>query len=105
MASDVQTADEGGAPDAGGNDGGDDGSTTRRSRFTMPSAYTILFALIVVMAVATWIIPAGTYKLDDQGAPVPGTYSEVESNPPGGHPSVFAHVGHALPGHGSLRMS
>ena len=43
------------------------------ARFTLPSAYTILFALIVVMAVATWIIPAGAYKLDKEGAPLPGT--------------------------------
>ncbi len=52
-----------------------------RHRFTLPSAYTILFALIVVMAIATWIIPAGEYKLDKDGAPLPGTYTEVESHP------------------------
>ena len=52
-----------------------------RRRFTLPSAYTILFALIVVMAVATWIIPAGVYKLDKEGAPIPGTYHPVESHP------------------------
>jgi uncharacterized ion transporter superfamily protein YfcC len=53
----------------------------KRGRFTLPSAYTILFALIVLMAIATWIIPAGVYDLDEEGAPVPGTYHEVESNP------------------------
>jgi uncharacterized ion transporter superfamily protein YfcC len=52
-----------------------------KRRFTLPSAYTILFALIVLMAIATWIIPAGAYQLDKEGAPVPGTYREVESNP------------------------
>src|SRR4029450_676474 len=52
-----------------------------KRRFTLPSAYTILFALIVIMAIATWIIPAGTYDLDKDGSPVPGTYHEVESNP------------------------
>ncbi|MGH8833960.1 MAG: YfcC family protein [Actinomycetes bacterium] len=52
-----------------------------RRRFTLPSAYTILFALIVIMAIATWIIPAGTYDLDEEGAPIPGTYHEVESHP------------------------
>jgi uncharacterized ion transporter superfamily protein YfcC len=51
------------------------------SRFTLPSAYTILFALIVITAIATWIIPAGQYMLDDEGSPLPGTYEEVESNP------------------------
>jgi len=52
-----------------------------RRRFTLPSAYTILFGLIVVMALATWLIPAGTYALDKEGAPVPGTYKTVDSHP------------------------
>jgi uncharacterized ion transporter superfamily protein YfcC len=50
-------------------------------RFTLPSAYTILFALIVVTALATWIIPAGRYALDPEGSPIPGTYAEVDSSP------------------------
>jgi uncharacterized ion transporter superfamily protein YfcC len=53
----------------------------KRRRFTLPSAYTILFALIVVMAIATWVIPAGAYKLDKDGAPLPGTYREVDGDP------------------------
>ncbi len=53
----------------------------RKSRFTLPSAYTILFALIVLMAIATWIIPAGQYALDEEGSPIPGTYQEVDSSP------------------------
>ena len=31
--------------------------------FHLPSAYTILFLLIVVVALATWIIPAGSVRL------------------------------------------
>lgn len=53
----------------------------KKGRFTLPSAYTILFLLIVLAAIATWIVPAGTYDLDEEGAPIPGTYHEVESNP------------------------
>lgn len=53
----------------------------RRGRFSLPSAYTILFALIVLTALATWIIPAGQYALDPDGSPIPGTYEEVESSP------------------------
>ena len=53
----------------------------RKRRFTLPSAYTILFALIVVTALATWIIPAGRYALDADGAPIPGSYQEVDSSP------------------------
>ena len=52
-----------------------------KPRFALPSAYTILFALIVVAAIATWIIPAGTYDLNQDGEPVPGTYHEVEQKP------------------------
>jgi uncharacterized ion transporter superfamily protein YfcC len=53
----------------------------KKRSFTLPSAYTILFALIVLAALATWIVPAGTYDVDEEGAPLPGTYHEVESNP------------------------
>jgi uncharacterized ion transporter superfamily protein YfcC len=54
---------------------------TKKSRFTLPSAYTILFGLIVLAAIATWVIPAGVYNLSDAGEPVPGTYHEVASKP------------------------
>ena len=53
---------------------------TRRG-FKLPTAYTILFALIVLMALATWIIPAGVYELDKNGSPIPGTYHGVDSHP------------------------
>ena len=52
-----------------------------KSRFTLPSAYTILFALIVLAAIATWIIPAGAYNLNAAGEPLPGTYHEVAAKP------------------------
>src|SRR5687768_8115053 len=53
----------------------------RKRRFQLPSAYTILFALIVITALATWIIPAGRYALDPEGSPIPGSYEEVDSSP------------------------
>jgi uncharacterized ion transporter superfamily protein YfcC len=53
----------------------------KKAGFALPSAYTILFALIVLAAIATWIIPAGTYDLNEDGEPVPGTYHEVEQKP------------------------
>ncbi|HEY7044212.1 MAG TPA: YfcC family protein [Nocardioidaceae bacterium] len=53
----------------------------KKRRFALPSAYTILFALIVLAAIATWFVPAGTYKLDKDGAPIPGTYHEVDAHP------------------------
>jgi len=52
-----------------------------KKKFTFPSAFTILFLLLVVIALATWIVPAGSYDYDAEGAPIPGTYHTVESNP------------------------
>jgi uncharacterized ion transporter superfamily protein YfcC len=57
------------------------GGPEKKRRFTLPSAYTILFALIVVAAIATWIIPAGIYNLNAAGEPIPGTYHEVPGKP------------------------
>jgi uncharacterized ion transporter superfamily protein YfcC len=57
------------------------GGPEKKSRFTLPSAYTILFALIVLAAIATWVIPAGIYNLNAAGEPIPGTYHEVVSHP------------------------
>jgi uncharacterized ion transporter superfamily protein YfcC len=49
--------------------------------FSLPSAYTILFLLIVVVALLTWIIPAGAYDVDADGEPLPGSYHAVDPNP------------------------
>jgi uncharacterized ion transporter superfamily protein YfcC len=64
------------------------GQTSEVPASRFPTAFTILFALIALVAVLTWIIPAGQYKraLNEalgQEAPVPGTYQEVEPNPQG----------------------
>lgn len=48
----------------------------------MPTAYTILFLLIILVAIATWFIPAGTYDYVD-GVPVAGTYHATAASPQG----------------------
>ncbi len=48
----------------------------------MPTAYTILFLLIVLVAIATWFIPAGAYDYVD-GVPVAGSYHPVAPSPQG----------------------
>jgi uncharacterized ion transporter superfamily protein YfcC len=53
----------------------------KRRRLALPSAYTILFILIVIVAGLTWVIPAGRYDYNEDGTPVPGTYHAVEQNP------------------------
>ena len=53
----------------------------QKRHFALPSAYTILFGLIVLAAIATWVIPAGVYDLNALGEPIPGTYHGVASHP------------------------
>src|SRR6516162_1198780 len=55
----------------------------KKPGFQFPSTFAILFALTIVVAILTWIIPAGVYNLDDHGNPKPGTYHEVPRNPQG----------------------
>ena len=59
-------------------------------RFRMPTAYTILFLLLILVAIATWIIPAGRYDHTDLGAPIAGTYHAVEPDPQGPGDVVLA---------------
>lgn len=61
----------------------EDDLTTR-----FPTAYTILFLLIILIAGLTWVIPAGQYERamnEEIGreVAVPGTYETVEPNPQG----------------------
>ncbi len=60
-------------------------------RFRMPTAYTILFFLLVAVAAATWLIPAGRYeRAGEDQAPVAGTYAPAEPNPQGAGDVVLA---------------
>jgi uncharacterized ion transporter superfamily protein YfcC len=53
-----------------------------KKKIQMPTAYTILFSIIAVVAMLTWVIPAGEYDyVDGTTQPIPGTYKVVESNP------------------------
>jgi uncharacterized ion transporter superfamily protein YfcC len=46
-----------------------------------PTAYTVLFILLILVVIATWIIPAGQYDKNEAGEPIPGSYHQVEQNP------------------------
>ena len=66
-------------------------------KLKFPSAYTILFGLIVAVAIATWFVPAGKYdrqmnEVLGKETPVPGTYKVVESNPQGFSDVVLAPI-------------
>ncbi len=55
----------------------------KKPGFQFPSTFAILFGLTIVVAILTWIIPAGVYNLDANGNPEPGTYHSVPRNPQG----------------------
>ena len=56
-------------------------------KLKMPTSYTTLFVIIALVAVMTWIVPAGQYEYIDPEAdtlqPIAGTYSTAESNEQG----------------------
>ncbi len=55
----------------------------KSKRVKMPSAFTILFGLIALIAVLTWVIPAGTYSTTSDGTLISGTYKTVASHTQG----------------------
>ena len=65
--------------------------------FRFPSAFTILFGLIILVAVLTWIIPAGQYARVPSEAlgkdiPVAGSYAPTEANPQGVFDVILAPI-------------
>lgn len=59
----------------------------KKKTFKMPNAFITLFLVIAVVAVLTWIVPAGQYEYVDPDAsrpePIAGTYTQAEQNPQG----------------------
>lgn len=57
----------------------------KKFEFKMPSAFSIILIIIVLVAVLSWILPGGAYDYVDPNAeklqPIAGTYHETESNP------------------------
>ena len=71
--------------------------TTEPRKLRFPSAFTILFGLIVLVAALTWIIPAGQYERTfnaalDREVPVAGTYATTEANPQGVFDVIMAPI-------------
>lgn len=62
-------------------------TTQKKKRsFRLPSAFVILLSIIIVLAILTWIIPAGQYEYIEEGGvskPVAGSFHYVEQNPQG----------------------
>lgn len=57
---------------------------SQKKKFEMPSAYTVLFIIIAVIAILTWIVPAGQYQINEEtGNYIAGTYERIASQPQG----------------------
>lgn len=50
-----------------------------RARRSFPNPLTILAAVLFLVWLAAFFIPAGQFALDESGSPIPGTYREVPS--------------------------
>src|SRR6056297_2789020 len=93
-----QTMSDASRESSTGNDdtGGSEQDPDLQSRF--PTAYTILFLLIIFVAALTWIVPAGEYERQmneevGREVAVPGTYATVEANPQGPIDVLMAPIG------------
>ena len=51
-----------------------------KQKLRSPSAFTILFVVIAVMAALTWVIPSGLYKTDKEGNRIAGSYHVVNKD-------------------------
>lgn len=56
---------------------------SKDKKLKMPNTYVLLFYIIIAVAILTWIIPGGQYKVDANGKVIAGTYQVIQSNPQG----------------------
>jgi uncharacterized ion transporter superfamily protein YfcC len=49
----------------------------------MPNSFTILLIITAIIAVLTWIVPAGQYDTTADGNFIAGTYHTIEQVPQG----------------------
>ena len=58
----------------------------KKRRWEMPDTYVILFAVLLVAVIATYLVPSGSFEretVDGVERVIPGTYSGVDSSPAG----------------------
>ena len=59
----------------------------KKFTFKMPSSFSIIIGIIILVAILSWILPGGAYEYVDPTAaklqPIAGTYHVTEANPQG----------------------
>ena len=66
-----------------------------KKKLQIPSTCALLFMLMIVCAILTWIVPAGefdTEKVGDLNKVIAGTYHTVEASPVGPWATIMAVV-------------
>jgi uncharacterized ion transporter superfamily protein YfcC len=51
----------------------------KRDGFQFPSTMTVLILVTLLVWIAAFLIPSGTYQHDENGVPQPGSYQEIDS--------------------------
>ena len=59
---------------------GENTKPTKKKIFKSPSAFSVLFIIIAVIAGLTWLVPSGSYQRDADGKIQSGTYAETNKN-------------------------
>jgi uncharacterized ion transporter superfamily protein YfcC len=59
--------------------GNGDAPAEPKRRFKFPTAFTVLFIVLLLVWIASFWVPAGTYNKDSNGSPIPGTYHHLPS--------------------------
>ena len=76
-----------------------------KKKWKIPSSYVIIMAIVVLVAILSWVLPGGAYEYVDPDAstlqPIAGTYHEVDSNPQGVASVIMAPIS----GFGDRRIS
>jgi uncharacterized ion transporter superfamily protein YfcC len=54
-------------------------SDEQRRKFRFPTAFTVLACVLLLVWLASFVVPAGRYELDKSGAPIPGSYEQLPS--------------------------
>ena len=49
-----------------------------KQKLRSPSAFTILFVVIIIMAALTWVVPSGLYKTNEDGDRIANSYHVVD---------------------------
>ena len=67
-----------------------------KKKWKIPSSYVIIMAIVVLVAILSWVLPGGAYEYVDPDAstlqPIAGTYHEVDSNPQGAASVIMAPI-------------